>query len=222
MTYANPYPASLDVFGTKTDNVSTVYASAVNLCQNAVAALETKVGKNNSGDYSTPSFDYLVGDFFDDGSSDHQRKLWFYMNAAPTGWSITGLATNCVIGVKGGVYGWNVNGSTFYGQGSWTINDQVPDSHNHLRMKYDSTVSPYHWTYDDNGTTELAWKDDNTTQYFCSGVLGRVGNYANTDGDRNWIIAASLYTSNDSHSHAFSGNWRPAAAVGILCKYIGG
>lgn len=220
MSYDYPYPASLDAFGVKTDNVSTVYASAVNLCQNAVAALELKVGRDDSPD--AYSIDYLISNFFDDGSDDHQRKMFFYMDTPPTGWSTTGLATNVAVGCKGGTSYWNRDGGTVYGTGyDWRIYDMNTDAHNHKWYVYDSTTYPYHYSYDSDGTTLLTFVDDGVLQTFCAANLGKVSNYQNTDGDRNWITASTMWTNNDSHAHTSDGTWRPLSAVGILAKYTG-
>lgn len=219
MTYANPYPASLDAFGVKVDNVSTVLASAVNLSQNAVAALQLKVGKDNSA--NPYSMDYLISNFFDDGSDDHQRKMFFYMSTPPTGWTTTGLATNCAVACKGGDGYWDFNGSTHYGTGyDWAVYDMQNAAHNHKWYYYAMSDSPYHFSYDSDGETFLSFVDDGVNQDFCSANRGKVGNYWNTDGDRNWAIASCMYTANDGHTHVFDGTWRPSSAVGIVAKYI--
>jgi hypothetical protein len=217
MTYAFPYPASLDAFGVKVDNVSTVNASAINLTQDALAALQLKVGIDSSSDNITPSLDYLMGDFW----TEQKRKLYFYMQSAPTGWSTTGLATNCVIGVKGGSGVWNVNGSIFVGQGDWGVDDMNSDSHSHIWNYYDSSTSPYHWAYESDGVTLEPYEDDTRVNVFCLATRGKVGNYTNVNKDRNYILASSLYTESDSHVHTLDGNWRPQSACGIIAKYVG-
>lgn len=59
---ATVFPASLDVFSTKVDGVDDALAADVNNLQDAVAALQAKVGTNNSG--NTSSLDYKVSRSF--------------------------------------------------------------------------------------------------------------------------------------------------------------
>lgn len=55
---ATNYPGSLDSYTTKQDNIDTVSASHINDLQDAVVALETKVGADSSA--VTTSIDYLL------------------------------------------------------------------------------------------------------------------------------------------------------------------
>ncbi len=100
----------MDVYSTKTDNVSDVLAADINNPQDAIEALEAKVGVDSSA--VTTSLDYKVNNFFATG-----RKVYLYENTAPTGWSITAV-TDKVLAVKGGADAYNISGGT--AGGTWT------------------------------------------------------------------------------------------------------
>lgn len=207
------YPAAIDSYGTKVDNVSTVVATSINNTQEAVAALQSKVGVTNSGVVS--SFDYLVGDFF----TENTRQMYFYQNTPPVGWSVSALATNCVVGVKGGAGTWNITGGS--SGGVWMNDDIVADTHSHMWLEYISTTTPFVYTKESDGTTNVAFTVHTTTQWYCAGIITPVGTYTNTDGDRNYVVSYDCYTNTESHSHSFDGDWRPLSAMGILAKYTG-
>ncbi len=207
------YPTSLDVYVDKVDNVSTVLATSINNPQDAVAQLQAKVGINES--LSTPSYDYMLGNFF---STSLPRQLFFWMPTAPIGWSTTGVATNCVVGVKGGSNDWDSTGGQKLG--SWLIDDQETDQHNHQWLaSYGS--NPWVYSYQSDGST--------ANNPVVSGVLASMDSgkgliadyYYMGSNDKNYCEAANCYTDNDSHSHTHDGTWRPLSAVGIIAKYTG-
>jgi len=107
---ATAYPAAIDSFVAKQDNVDDVEAVNINDLQEAIEALETKVGVTSSA--VTASLDYKVNNFFATG-----RKVYLYENTAPTGWSITAV-TDKVLAVKGGSDAYNATGGT--AAGTWT------------------------------------------------------------------------------------------------------
>lgn len=195
------FPTGLDSYTDKVNNVSTVCATSVNNLQWAVEALQAKVGVDGSTNPGT--LDYITSLFF----SVNTRKLYFFQSTAPTGWSVAGLATNCVLGIKGGAQDWNNTGGTK--QGDWTIDDQSEDSHWHYWMR---TVSNLNYTYESDGDTLTRIYGN---AYEVSGILGAIqkGNDVGVIGDWN--------TDSDSHSHTFNSTWRPQAALGILAKYVG-
>jgi len=207
------FPTSLDSYTDKIDNVSTVLASSINNLQDAVAALQTKVGKDNSGVVTT--YDYLVGDFF----SKNVRQMYFYQNTPPVGWNVSGVATNCVVSIKGGAQDYNTTGGNVVG--IWGIDDLQTDLHNHIWLKYEAGTYPYTFGYQSDGETLVGFSADATVQIFCLAKVGVVGNYINTDGDRNYVANFNCHTNEDSHGHSFDGDWRPKSAIGILAKYTG-
>jgi len=103
---------AIDSFSTKSSG-DTISESHVNDLQDAVMALETKVGIDSSAVSTT--LDYLVKNFISSG-----RKVWVYADAAPTGWTVYSTAADCVIAVKGGTEGYNQTGGTGTLYGSWT------------------------------------------------------------------------------------------------------
>jgi len=107
---ATAYPAAIDSFVAKQDNVDDVEAVNINDLQEAIEALETKVGVTTSA--VTASLDYKVNNFLVTG-----RQLYLYENTAPTGWSIIAV-TDKVLAVKGGSNAYNANGGTT--AGTWT------------------------------------------------------------------------------------------------------
>lgn len=105
------YPVSLDVFVDKVDNVDDAMAIDINELQDAIEAIETKVGVDSSA--VTGSIDYKVNNFFVTG-----RKLWLYESTAPTGWTIVGIS-DIALAVKGGTGAYNVAGGNVAGA-AWT------------------------------------------------------------------------------------------------------
>lgn len=207
------FPTSLDVYYDKVDNVSTVLATSVNNLQDAAAALQAKVGIDSSN--ATSSYDYMLGNFFDTGTP---RQMFFWMPTPPVGWSTSGVATNCVVGIKGGSQAWNSTGGQKLG--AWVVADQNTDTHLHQWL---ASYGSNPWVY--------SWQSDGSTADYpmVSGVLASMDvakgvvsdyNYAPSD-DRNYVEGKHCYTSNDSHSHSFTGSWRPNSAIGILAKYTG-
>lgn len=109
------FPTSLDSYSDYVDHVTTFVAAHINNIQDAIEALEAKVGVNSSG--VTSSLDYKVNNFFASG-----RKMWVYENTAPTGWSIVSV-TDRVLAVKGGSNAYNVSGGNT--AGTWTQPDHT-------------------------------------------------------------------------------------------------
>lgn len=207
------FPVTLDVYYDKVDNVSTVLATSINNLQDAAKALQAKVGKNDST--ATSSYDYMLGDFFSTGVP---RQMFFWMPTPPVGWSTSGVATNCVVGVKGGAQAWNGTGGNKLG--AWTIADMNTDIHQHTWW---ASYGSDPWGY--------SWQSDGVTANYpvVSGVTtgmdsakGLIADYQYLiSDDRNYAEGKTCYTNNDSHSHSFSGTWRPSSAMGILAKYTG-
>lgn len=213
------FPTSLDSYQDKVDNVSTVLASSINNLQDAVAALQTKVGRDGSPVNTT--FDYRLGnDTADPFFNENVRGMYFYQSTAPTGWSTSGLATNCVVGIKGGADDWNTVGATR--SGSWTIENVNDDLHNHMWVSYDAAYGiPYHRTWSSDGSTTVGWAGYGAYA-FNGAAYGAIADYGDgLNKNANFIPAADHYTANDTHDHSFDASWRPSAAVGILAVYVG-
>jgi len=96
------FPTTLDDFTNVVDDDDDVMANDINELQEAIEALEAKVGIDSSA--VVTSLDYLVNNFFTSG-----RKLWLYEDTAPTGWS-TVAVTDKVLAVKGGSSSYNISG----------------------------------------------------------------------------------------------------------------
>lgn len=116
------FPTSLDAYTTKVDNTDMVMAVDINNVQDAIEALEAKVGIDSSA--VTTSLDYKVNNFFVAG-----RKVYLYENTAPTGWSIVAV-TDKVLAVKGGTGSYNVDGGNT--AGDFTITEAQMPAHYHL------------------------------------------------------------------------------------------
>jgi hypothetical protein len=207
------FPISLDVYVDKIDNVSTVLATSINNLQDAVAQLQSKVGINDS--IATSSYDFILGNFF---STTLPRQMFFWMLTPPVGWSTSGVATNCVVGVKGGSQAWNSTGGQRLG--AWLINDQNNDSHNHTWLaSYGS--NPWVYSYQSDGSSANYPMNSGVlaSMDVCKGLVSDYWYLGQTDN--NYPEGKNCYTNNDSHSHSFSGTWRPNTALGILAKYTG-
>jgi len=186
---ATNYPGTIDSPTTKTDNVDNVMAADINNVQDAVVALETKVGIDSSA--ITTSLDYKVNNFFATG-----RKVYLYENTAPTGWSIVAV-TDSVLAVKGGTNAYNVNGGN--AGGTWTISGITGGSH---ALSIAELAAHTHST--------LAGATGNPAGNYAS-LTTAVYNYG--------INVSESTGSGAAHSHGASthaGTWRPAAAVGII------
>lgn len=113
------FPTSLDSFSNKTDNVSDVMAVDINDVQDAVEALEAKVGITSSA--VDTSLDYKVNNFF----VENTRKILLYENTAPTGWVIENTLDDKVVMVtKGSVAGGETGGGV-HSTGTWTQPDHT-------------------------------------------------------------------------------------------------
>jgi hypothetical protein len=206
------YPISLDVYADKIDNISTVLASSVNNLQDAVAALQTHIGKDSSAVVTT--IDYMVGDFFDIGV----RQCYFWMATAPVGWTTIALASECAVVVKGGVASYNIDGGQYFDPfqpggssgAEWTINDQMPGAHRH-RWYQGGLVTPS--MYDQPSGDPLIFNSGAEV----SGIMHNV----QKGKDRKDTYDSGYYTDTDYHTHSFLGAWRPTAAVGLLAQYTG-
>ena len=119
----------------------------VNDLQDAVEALEAKVGITSSG--VSTSLDYKVNNFFAAG-----RKVYLYENTAPTGWSITAV-TDSVLAVKGGAGLYNDTGGTNVGT-SWAnlkAHTHTGPSHTHTGPSHTHTGPSHTHALGQSGST---------------------------------------------------------------------
>ena len=202
---ATNFPTSLDVFTTLYDNTDRIDAAHINNIQDAVEALEAKIGVDGSS--VDTSLDYKIKNFWDEDT----RIIYFHENTAPMLWSTTGLPTDCVLAIKGGSQDYNVDGGT--NPGSWTIDTCGSDSHVHIWSLWDTDDNMY--VYNSSGT-----KTDMFSFPSQKGS-GVVWNVQKADPKQMWYPDGARYTSTDSHSHSHDGTWRPPGALGILAMYTG-
>lgn len=127
-------------------------------------------------------------------------KVWFWMNVAPTGWTIDATAaTDAVLAVKAGSGTYAVAGGSQ--AGTWT-------QPNHLHTTADHTLS----------LNEIPSHRHSVAQF-------GLGLYGLTSGSWNYINSMTGYEGGGQpHNHGNTGNsatantWRPVANVGIICS----
>lgn len=146
---ATNFPSSLDSWTTKSDNVDSIMAAHVNDLQDAVDAIETKLGIDSSGTSST--IDYKLKNTsqlnpghkhtMTNGATDLTPSItavntffglagvWAYEDdsVAPTGWSIVASTGDKVLGTIGGST-YLTGGAT---AGDWTISGITQAGHSH-------------------------------------------------------------------------------------------
>lgn len=192
---ATNFPTSLDSYTTKTDNVDDVMASHINNVQDAIEALQAKVGVDGSS--TTDTLDYLVKNFITSG-----RKVYLYENAAPTGWSIVSV-TDAVLAVKGGSNAYNTTG----GQtgGTWTQPDHT----------LTESEIPAHTHGSAGAHTHSLGIRQPSGNYQTD--------YKTNDGSDAGSMMSSDSAGSHTHSSVGGGNahnhgttWRPKGAVGII------
>jgi len=66
-------------------------------------------------------------------------KLWFYQNAAPTGWTIDASAADSLIGVKGGTQAYNTTGGQVVGTWTQPGHTHTGPSHTHTGPSHTHT-----------------------------------------------------------------------------------
>lgn len=204
------FPTSRDTWVLLVDNKTIIMAEHINDVQDAIVALETKVGADASG---TNSLDYKIKNFWEATSP---RKLFFYNNTAPTNWS-TVSAGDRILGLKGG--------STYTTGGAvsdpgWAITGWDEDTHNH--PWYYNAGNDYSYTYNDAGSLTLMDTYGAGGEYQV-GILMRVWNdfCLGTYFGIKLVSGTYGYTDNDTHTHTHSGTWRPVGAMGILAQFDG-
>lgn len=210
---ATNYPTQKDSWQDKVAS-GPIYAQDFGNLQDAVAALEGKVGRNLTATDS--SLDYRVNNFI--AASVY---LYFYENSAPTGWVATLAVGDYICGVVASSGGYNVAGQT--ATGSWDLDSDInATNHNHIWVYYSAQ---YNYSYNSAGTAVTycaVW----SSQWECpdrsTGILICDAHTKNTKSDtEQWLFNQTGYTDSTSHDHAYTAGWRPSAAVGIIAYYTG-
>jgi hypothetical protein len=213
---ATNFPTSLDTWPTVRDNITRIDASYVNNLQDAIEALQAKVGITND---TTNTLDYKIRNFWDYTTP---RKLYFYNNTAPTNWStVSGIGDN-ILAVKGGsTY---TTGGSVLGD-SWVITGI--DSVDHTHPWYYQAAS-YGYTYNTGGSLVAMTSYINVGESTPGNIIGvEIGKYSSglpVTAYTNVMEPTTgnyMYTEDDSHTHTMGGTWRPAGAVGIIAQYDG-
>jgi hypothetical protein len=212
---ATNFPTSLDTWPTITDNTTRIDASYINNIQDAVEALEAKVG---IVDDPTDTMEYKITGFW---NYSPKTTIYLYNNTAPTNWTIVEGVGDSVLAAKGGST-YTTGGSK---QGSWTITGISSDSHNH---PWYYQASSYGYTYNSGGTLTAMTSATYIGESGIGNVVGiGVDNflYRQPSTAYSEVVQPTtgnyFYTDNDSHSHTHGGTWRPAGAVGIIAQYDG-
>jgi hypothetical protein len=212
---ATNFPTSLDTWPTIIDNTTRIDASYINNIQDAIEALEAKVGINSD---TTNTLDYKMRNFFDRYTP---RTLYFYNDTAPTNWSAVAGVGDSILAIKGGST-YSTGGAK---AGSWAITGVDDDTHTHPWYYYSGS---YGYTYDSGGSTSIMTNYTNVGESNPGNIIGvEADNYppgqpsdAYTDVCKP-TTGSYFYTNNDTHSHTHTGLWRPAGAIGILAQYDG-
>lgn len=120
-------------------------------------------------------------------------NMWFYENAAPTGWTLVSVPSDSILGVKGGST-WTTGGVS--PSGSWTVSGITVADH-----VLTIPEMPAH-------THGISRGDDDTEAGDGDNEPGAFGNIQSTS------TGGGL-----GHNHGVSqnGTWRPSTNVGIIC-----
>jgi len=148
---ATNFPTSLDSFSTKYDNITGVGSADINNLQDAVYALEQKVG---IGSYDE-SLHSLVYNFIFSG-----QKLWLYEASAPTGWATDPDpdCNDCLVAVSGGSASYNapaavggIDWATLVAHTHSISHTHTVNSHYHRWIDSAGNSSSPHYTGDEDG-----------------------------------------------------------------------
>jgi hypothetical protein len=152
-------------------------------------------------------------------------KMYFYENAAPTGWTYDSAVTDKVLAVKGGSQAYNRNGGGT--AGTWTQPNHTHTGPNHTHsgpshshgpgsLSGPVPISGYAGVADATGlwTTLQTNNTGNYTRATASPTLTLNGGASAAAGNGNTGSAGTGSTGNG----ATAATYRPAAAVGIICQ----
>lgn len=212
---ATNFPTSLDTWPTLTDNATVIMAVYINDIQDAIEALEAKVGIDSD---SSNTLDYQIRSFWDRYAP---RKVYIYNDVAPSGWSTVSDVGDTILGVKGGAT-FTTGGTK---SGAWVITGWDNDTHTHPWYYFSGA---YGYTYNISGTAVAMTGYINVGEATGGQCIGlEIGKYSAPLPS--WAYTnvckpttgSYFYTNNDTHTHTHAGTWRPAGAIGILIQYDG-
>lgn len=212
---ATDFPTSLDTWPNIIDNQTTIMASYINNIQDAVEALEAKVGLKNSVDVTTLS--YKVRSFFNRYAP---RKIYLYEDSSPTRWSIVSGTGDKMIGVKGGAT-FTTGGTS---AGSWTVTGWDNSTHLHKSWYWSN---PYGYTWNSGGSAFAMTSQTHCGESVAGLPIGLTLDHVPCAAVGPYVTFAKVnsgtyaYTNNDTHTHTHAGTWRPVGALGIIVKYDG-
>jgi hypothetical protein len=153
-------------------------------------------------------------------------KMWFYANAAPTGWTIISGLTDTLLSVKGGAT--YTTGATGSAVGSWTQAGHVHTmgTHTHTLSAHTHSAEHNHQWYDGSGGTdgfdidsngiEQTWAADGSTKVEIAGSTDFYTINALSVTGVPSSDTTDAVDPGDTNSGATANTWRPAASVGIL------
>jgi hypothetical protein len=208
------FPTSIDSYSTLYDNTTTIMAVYINDVQDAMEALQAKMGDNTA----TNTLNYKISNFW----NTDRGGCWFHADTAPLRWTIVtdpGGMYDRWLGLKGGsIY---VTGGTLAGTkyiGGTYAGDPVPfqwseDWHVHRLFYYSS---PYSYSFNVGGGPI----NSAAAGARAPGLSNNIGNGDPRLG-KSTNASEAFYTAYYEHFHTHTGNWRPRAAVGILAEYTG-
>ena len=203
------FPTSLDIYSRIVDNSDTILAVHINNVQDAIEALEAKVGVNND---ILETLDFKITNFF-----TNSRYLYFYEDTPPTNWVTQSAIYDRIIGLKGGSY--YTSGGTTYGSSVWDITGWDTDTHTH---PWFVNSGAYTYTYNSSGTTINMNTNGGAGEQLRGEIIeifndACIGSYEHVD---TWD-SGYAWVKIDMHNHTHYGTWRPPGAIGIIAKYNG-
>jgi hypothetical protein len=207
---ATNFPTSLDNFTRLVDNYDTILSAHINNVQDAIEALQAKVGVDND---TLDTMDYKLVNFFD---SSAPRKMYFYENTPPTNWVVQGSVGDYVLGVKGGSY-FTTGGAVY--DGGWAISGWQNDAHTHAWFYLDGTET---YSYNSGGSAVAMTTEGASGK----GIWGILIDAFSDACIGSWYLCdvedfTFAYVGLDTHTHTHGGTWRPPGAIGIIAYYNG-
>jgi hypothetical protein len=162
----------------------------------------------------------------DDRLNSANTKMWFYMNVAPTGWTIDTSVADAMIAVKGGTNAYNAAGGSQ--AGTWTqpghlhavadANAPLP-AHIHEVVGITNTNNQNH-THDVPGSTGYGTASGFNT---IAHAMGQSSTESASHTHNMDFNSQSTGSGTGTHNHGNTGanatptTWRPLANVGIIC-----
>jgi len=190
-------------------------------CKNNWASIDTEIYNARGGE---ASLDARLDKFFPPGT-----QMWFFEDAAPSGWTINTGVADCLIAIKGGANAYNTTGGTNTEVGTWTQPNHIHTmpSHTHTLVHTHTGPSHTHQWFDANsgntgftldfGGNDRTWDSDGSTQHSVKlledhyTILGGTGNTGAASG-----ATTSSVDPGDTANSATAATYRPYAAIGIV------